>query len=202
MTIKNIIFDIGNVLIEWKPIDIIINFFPNETKPELLAKKIFKSPTWFDLNLGKITELEAIKLYHKQLNISIDELEKLMMQMKYSLLPINSSIQLLDELYSMDLVLFSITDNVKEIMSFLKAKYCFFKKFTDIIVSAELGVLKPDKRIYLHLIEKYNLRVEETIFIDDIMANVQGAKQIGMYGIHFTNTIDCRNQLKNFGLNI
>ena len=84
MTVKNVAFDIGNVLLKWEPTNIITHFFPNESIPEPLAQQIFKSPIWIDLNLGKITELEAVKLYNEQLNIPIEQLIELMLQTKYS----------------------------------------------------------------------------------------------------------------------
>ncbi|WP_375327191.1 HAD family hydrolase [Candidatus Tisiphia endosymbiont of Nemotelus uliginosus] len=202
MVIKNIVFDIGNVLLKWQPIDITTKTFPNELNPHSLARKIFESSIWLDLNRGKITEKEAIILYYEDLNISIEQLNDLLMEVKRSLTPIDGSIELLNNVYDLGMPLYSITDNVREIVSFLKQKYNFFEKFIDIIVSAELGLLKPSKDIYLYLINKYKLIPEETVFIDDLYQNIEGAKAVGMHGIHFTTANKCREALKSLSIKV
>lgn len=202
MAIKNVVFDIGNVLLKWKPREIIDKNFPKERNLNLLANKILESSIWTELNLGNVTEKEAIKLYNKNLNISIEQLTHLIEEAKHALIPIEGSLELLNKLYDLAIPLYCITDNVKEIMAFLKQRYDFFKKFKDIIVSAELGILKPAEAIYLHLIRKHNLISSETVFIDDLQKNVEGAKAVGMYGIHFTTASDCSAKLSHLGINL
>ncbi len=58
--IKNVIFDIGNVLIKWDPAGVVADVFPEHKDHMALTKSIFKSQTWYDLNLGIITKDEAI----------------------------------------------------------------------------------------------------------------------------------------------
>ena len=200
MTIQNVVFDIGNVLLRWEPQEIVQAHFSDEPFPQELTAKIFKSPIWYDLNLGKLTEKEAIQLYSQQLAIPVAKLEMLMADIKESLTPIDGSLEFLDELHAQGTPLYSITDNVKEIMKFLKAQYSFFHKFSGIAVSAEIGVLKPSALIYQHLIDSYHLIPQETVFIDDLAKNVQGAQDIGLQGIHFTNAAHCRMELQRLGV--
>ena len=54
-----------------------------------------------------------------------------------------------------------------------------------VIVSYQYKVMKPDRSIYEILLNKYKLKAEECVFIDDRVENVEGAKKIGFYGIHF-----------------
>ena len=198
--IKNIVFDIGNVLLKYDPQSVVVKNFPNEIDSLSLTTKIFKSQIWYDLNLGKITEEEAIGLYVQSLNIEKNKIAKVMHDIKHSLVPINGSIELLDNFFNRGFSIFSITDNVKEIVQFLRTKYDFFQKFKGIIVSAEVGFLKPDEKIYRCLLEKYNLKPKETVFIDDVIQNINGVTKIGIHGIHFTDIESCKLALKNLNL--
>ncbi len=200
MKIKNIVFDVGNVLVRWAPLDVVSAFFPQEKSPQDLTVKIFKSPLWYDLNLGKLTEKEALKIYSQQLAIPESTLTDLMIAVRESLVPLEGSFELLDELHAKGVPLYSITDNVNEIVAFLKDRYDFFDKFLGTVVSAEIGVLKPSPVIYKHLIDSYHLIPEETVFIDDLLKNVQGAQNVGLHGIHFTDAAQCRRELRKLSI--
>lgn len=203
MVINNVVFDIGNVLLKWQPLSIITKNFPDVSDPALLVSQVFESYIWQDLNLGKITEEEAIKLYSNDLEyLAVQQLTNLMQTIKDSLTPVEGAVELLKKVHNLGLAIYAITDNVQEIMSFLKQKYDFFTVFRDIIVSAEIGVLKPSKTIYLHLIDKYKIIPCATVFIDDLPQNVEGAKLVGMNGIHFSTANDCQVKLRQLGVKL
>ena len=199
---KNIVLDIGNVLVKWSPQSIIAKVFNDGQDAEKVFLSIFKAPTWYDLNLGKITENEAIHIYNQKLGIPLHQAEEFMHEVKESLTPVEGSFELLDELEQAGFPIYSITDNVREIINFLKTKYTFIDKFRGMAVSAELGVLKPDEKIYRYLLDQYNLCPEDSIFLDDLLPNVEGARNVGMQGIHFTTAAACREDLKKFGVNV
>lgn len=202
MQVNNVIFDIGNVLVRWSPLDVVKNFFPDDDSHQELTLKLFKSPVWFDLNLGKLTENEAIEIYSQQFNLPKAQFDELMMAVKQSLVPLEGSIELLEELHRKNVHLYSITDNIKEIMHYLKSRYDFLNKFKGIVVSAEVGVLKPSPVIYQQLIDNHDLKPAESVFIDDLEKNVQGAKDVGLHAIQFTNAERCRQDLRALGLDV
>ena len=193
-------FDIGNVLVRWAPHDVVSAFFPQEKSPQDLTLRLFKSPLWYELNSGKLTEKEALKLYSQQLAIPEPKLHELMVAVKESLTPIEGSFELLEELYAKGIPLYSITDNVNEIVAFLKDRYNFFDKFSGIVISSEVGVLKPSPLIYKHLINSHHIVARESVFIDDVLRNVQGAQDVGFHGIHFTNAAQCREELRKLSI--
>jgi putative hydrolase of the HAD superfamily len=198
MAIKNIVFDVGNVLVKWEPLSIISNFFQDAEEFDVLVKKIFKSEVWIDLNLGKISEAEAVSQYVAVLGIPQNKLTALMLAVKESLLPIPGSIQLVKKLYNAGFPLYVITDNTKEIMVHLKRRYDFWPMFQGIVVSADIGHLKPSPVIYHHLLETYQLKPEETLFFDDIEKNVTGARAVNMLAMQFFTPEQCVEDLKHF----
>ncbi len=196
MTYKNIVFDVGNVLVRWDPQGIIHHVFPEHTSPHQLMLKIFKDQTWYDLNLGTINEKEAIDRYHQQLGIDVPRLEYLLQAVKESLNLIPGSVELLRRLYHKPFNLYALTDNTIEIMAYLKNKYDFWLLFKGIVVSAEIGYLKPSQEIYHYLLEHHQLKAHETVFIDDVSANVAGAKAMGIESIQFTQLEECIEALR------
>jgi putative hydrolase of the HAD superfamily len=202
MAIKNIVFDIGNVLLKWAPLEIVTKTFPDYPDHQQLTLDLVKSQIWFDLNLGKINENQAIALYHKELEISISKLEEFITNVKKSLVPLPGSIELLDKLYIQNIPLYTITDNIKELVSYTKQKYNFWEKFKGAVVSADIGFLKPSPEIYLHLLNTYKLIPEETLFFDDIERNVEGAKKVGIHASIFTTADECKEILKTYNINV
>jgi putative hydrolase of the HAD superfamily len=87
--IKNIIFDLGNVLVKWSPQDVIKRTFPQEENLSHTADKIFKHDIWFQLNLGQITQEQAINLYCKNLGYQREHMEILFEQVKLIQEPID-----------------------------------------------------------------------------------------------------------------
>lgn len=194
--IKNIVFDIGNVLLKWQPEAVVSRFFPDQDSQQL-TKLLFRSPLWLDLNMGKMTEAELIEIYHQTLDIRVEILVRLMREIKESLLPVENSLELLKNLHRLQYSLYALTDNVHEIVTFLREKYDFLDLFRGVVVSAEVGYLKPMKQIYQTLINLYEINPAESVFIDDILRNVEGAQAVGMQGIHFLNANQCAAELKN-----
>jgi putative hydrolase of the HAD superfamily len=161
-------------------------------------QQLFKSQIWYDLNLGFISEADAIQRYQSNLGIEQERLRQLMWKVKESLIPIEGSFELLEKLYRASVPLYALTDNTHEIMAYLKMKYDFWRMFQGVVVSAEVGYLKPSKFIYDHLINTYQLIPSETLFIDDHPPNVEGAKAVNMQAIVFENAEKCEYDLQEF----
>jgi epoxide hydrolase-like predicted phosphatase len=68
--------------------------------------------------------------------------------------------------------------------------------FDELIISAEVGVMKPDARIYQLALERLGVRPEESVFLDDVLVNVEAARAVGMAGIHFARPDQALNELK------
>lgn len=201
MVVKNIIFDIGNVLLRWDPFRVVGQFFPPPVNSIDLTKKLFKSNGWFDLNLGRITEAQLVEIYHQQLGIEIDLLVAIMKAIKESLLPIPGSFDLFEKLYQAQIPLYALTDNTKEIVDFLRVKYQFWDKFKGIVVSADIGLMKPSPDIYEYILTTYQLKAEETLFIDDYPPNIEGAKKMSIQTIQFETPAQCISELREYQVN-
>jgi putative hydrolase of the HAD superfamily len=78
-----------------------------------------------------------------------------------------------------------LSNAFREIRTWLEEKWQIADAFDQILISAEEGIAKPDKRIYHLALERLGAKPEETVFIDDAQVNVQAANDIGMQGVLF-----------------
>lgn len=197
---KNVVFDIGNVVVRWAPLEIAKLTFGDDESNEERAKMIFHSEIWLNLNKGFITENEAKLQYQKLMGLSELESERLFYYVKQTQLLIYGTVELIGKLKASGYRVFALTDNVHEIVSFLKSTYTFWELFDGAIVSAEVGLLKPQPEIYQLLLNLYGLKASETVFIDDMPHNVQGAEAVGISAIQFKNSAQCEEALKSLGV--
>ena len=198
--IKNIVFDIGNVVVRWSPEEIIRLTFGDCASAEEKAKSVFQSDIWLNLNKGLLSENDAKTQYRDVLGFTELECERLFYYVKQTQILIYGSVELIRRCKSAGYRVFALTDNVHEIVSHLKATYTFWDLFEGAIVSAEVGLLKPQVEIYKSLLYQYGLEASETVFIDDMPYNVAGAESVGMNAILFKNTYQCAQALTALGV--
>lgn len=124
MAIRNVVFDVGNVIVKWAPQDIAQLTF-GEEKSAFMATAVFKSEFWRDLNKGKYTEAEVKRALHQQLGLSSDTLEQLFFHIKNTQVLLPGTLQLMDDLLKAGYRLYALTDNVNEIVAYLKNNMAF-----------------------------------------------------------------------------
>jgi len=198
--IKNIVFDLGNVLLSFKPLEHLRNKVADEGKIEQLHKEIFSSEEWLMLDRGVITEEEAIDRLCNR-NPHNSELIKLCMDNWYEILtPIEETVEILKEVKARGYNTF-VLSNFHLLAYEDVIKRCdFFKYFDGGIISYKENLLKPESEIYEKLILKYDINPGETIFIDDTKVNLEGAEKLGLETILFTNSIELRENLIEYNV--
>jgi len=97
--------------------------------------------------------------------------------------------------------LFIISNYAKQAAEILLDQYqSFFALFDDIIISANIGMIKPDKEIFHHLLNKHKLEPEKCVFIDDLQENIHSAKDLGINGILYNNFGDVKHKLEKLNI--
>jgi len=203
MPLRNVIFDVGNVLVPWDPAGIERRAFGDarfeaaDFVPPLRGNAI-----WLAVNRGELTLAEAKARYIAEQGFAPRDIDQLWEALYASFPLITDTRALMDDLKASGYRLFAITDNVNEIVAQLKRDYDFWHLFEAAAVSAELGIMKPDPRIYRWLLEKGGIAAEESVFLDDVERNVEGAKAVGIEAILFTNAGKAREDLRTAGLTL
>jgi putative hydrolase of the HAD superfamily len=184
--IKNIIFDLGNVLISFRPSEYFDKKnYPGAIKATILTD-IFGSKEWLMLDNGDITTQEAIDAITKRSSLKKEEITHIFNLRTDLMFPLDSNVKLLPKLKKHGFRLYFLSNFPLDIFEEVRTGYFFFRYFDGGFISAEAKSSKPDPGIYRILMEKYSLLPEECLFIDDIEKNVKTAESIGMKGL-FTN---------------
>ena len=199
--IKNIIFDIGNVLLDFNP-KIYVKSKVIEEKVEEIYKSIFQSDEWPMLDRGTISEEEA-KINIINRNIENEELINLVFENWYDILmPIESSVEVLKKLKQNGYKIYYLSNFHLAAFEHVIKKHGFFRLFDGGVVSYKENLLKPEKEIYEMIIDRYNLEPCQTIFIDDMKENVDAAIKSGLKGIILRNPKNLKEELEVFNINI
>ena len=181
--IKNIVFDLGNVLISFRP----SQFFDNENYSDTVKAKIlpdiFGSKEWLKLDNGDISTPEAIDAISLKSSLKREEIAHIFNLRTEMMFPLDQNVRLLPELKKQGFKLYFLSNFPIDIFEEIKTGYYFFTYFDGGVISSEVKFSKPDLRIYKILLEKYFLTAEESLFIDDIEINVKSAEALGMKGL-------------------
>lgn len=199
-SIKNIIFDLGNVIVRWSPTEIVRLTFGDSPRVNTLTKQIFQSQIWQAANRGELSEQEVQTALKKEFGLSSLQAEKLCYYVKQTQLILFGSLELVKQVKDAGYNVYALSDNVHEILEYLKQKYDFWSLFDGVVISADVGYLKPNPEIYQALLEQYQLDAEECLFLDDMPYNVEGAQAIGMSALQFENAEQCIQDLKRLGV--
>ena len=102
---------------------------------------------------------------------------------------IQENVDWLRELKAQGYHIYGLTNWSAEKFPGVRAQYDFFGLMDGIVVSGEEHLVKPDIRIYQTLLDRYHLRADECLFIDDSLANIEGAKQAGLHVWHISTSV-------------
>ena len=188
--IRNIVFDMGMVLLRYEPLIACLRYAQGDREKALRLKAaIFDSPDWIKLDGGDLTEEGLAPLAQARLE---DEAERALVPKLLSdwhldtLYPLAGMEQLVADLHDRGYRLY-ILSNAGHRFRTYEYKLPHPEYLSGILVSAEERMIKPDPRIFLRLCDKFSLKPEECLFIDDSAANVQGAESTGMTGYCFAD---------------
>jgi len=195
MSIRAVFFDLGGVIkrTEYQ--------VPRQHLAERLnmeyediVRIVFDSPSGKQASLGAITAAQHWDAVLKRLRLPSTEL---------------GTVQ--DEFFGGDIIDHEILDTLRDLRSshFVGLisnawddlrEYIIAQKFDDafehMVISAEVGVAKPDAKIYQIALEQAGVSPEEAVFVDDFIENIEGCQKLGMHGIHFRGPIQAMDELK------
>ena len=194
--IKNIIFDFGGVLLDWNPRYLYKSYFNNDEEMEHFLADICNGEWNIKQDAGRpfaeaVKELQTkFPEYAEAIQMYDDDWEKMLK------CELPESIDLLKELKSMGYGIYGLTNWSAEKIGYAFANYSFFSLFDGIVVSGVEKVVKPDRRIYEILLERYSLKPGECVFIDDNQDNVDMAKVLGINAVRFDNIGNVKEHLE------
>jgi putative hydrolase of the HAD superfamily len=181
--IRNIVFDLGNVLISFNPAEYLIKKnYPSTIRTRILDD-VFGSPEWKMLDNGEITTREAIDAISKKSSLKIEEIALVFSFRTDIMFPLDTNVRLLPGLKKQGFRLYYLSNFPLDIFDDIKNDYYFFRHFDGGLISSEVKLSKPDVRIFRYFLRHYDLNAAESLYIDDIETNVVAAESAGMKGL-------------------
>ena len=202
--IKNVVFDMGQVLIRWTPEHIVSHLELEERDARMIICELFRSVEWVRLDRGTISEEDAITSVCARLPHHLHEsvYEIVTGWWKWPLVPVNGVAQLIEELKLSGYNIYLLSNASSRLHEYFD-RIPGSQYFDGTIVSADLKILKPQQDIYHALYEKFGLLPEECVFVDDIPANIDGAMLTGMAGVVFHGDVTrLRQELRCLGITV
>ena len=184
--IRNIVFDMGQVLIRWRPEEMLERFDLSQEEKTMLLQELFWSPEWIAQDRGIITEADMIARVSARLPETLHATVEEVIKAWYvwHLTPMPGMAELVRKLKEKGYGIYLLSNASTALRGYfprIPGSECF----DGLMVSAEEKLLKPQHEIYERLYERFGLVPEQCVFIDDSPANIEGAMLTGMQGIVF-----------------
>ena len=200
--IKNIIFDLGNVLVKYSPENFLNKYVKKENQEDFIIN-IFKSKDWLELDRGTLSYEDAIEVFTKRVPEEKESIEKLFRENISSCIsPIEENVEIMRKLKNNGYNVYILSNFHQPAFEYIRESWDFIREFNGDVVSCYYHYIKPEREIYETLLNKYNLTPSETIFIDDVDTNINGAKEVNIDGIHLPDFKNLKVLLKDKGIKI
>ncbi len=189
MNFKNIVFDIGNVVVKFEPRNYLIDKFSEVETENFLFENFFNCEEWLQLDSGEITPTQANSIYMSRAKTAgyAFEMQALIDDWCEMLTPITETCMMINKLKQLGYDIYFLSNISQRALEHLYRKTTVMKLFKGGIASYEVGRLKPDVEIYRALIERYKLDPSISIYVDDLGANIPPAYRLGMHSFQFTD---------------
>lgn len=201
--IKNIVFDMGNVIIRFDRDLFMSRLGLSDEDKKLLMREVFLSLEWSRMDRGSLTDAEAADIMYARLPERLHEAVRSLVGMwDRPILPIDGMYELAEELKGMGYGIYLLS-NASLRQHDYWPRVPASKFFDGTLISADVKLVKPQPEIYKLLCEKFSLLPEECVFIDDATPNAEGAYFCGMHAIVFHGDAqEVREKLNALGVKV
>ncbi|MBQ8448415.1 MAG: HAD family phosphatase [Clostridia bacterium] len=199
--IKNVIFDCGRVIMQYDEKYIASFFAESEEDAELLAKVGMHRKYWNAFDEGRLTEDVYLSEVKKELPERLHgAVEKLCAEWTSHMPPVEGIEDVVKAIKASGKGLYLLSNYNKRLRSELHLAPSLLL-FDGLVISGEIGMVKPNAEIYEYLLNTYKLKAEECIFIDDRLDNIEAGEKLGIKGYLFDGDAEkLRGYLKTEGI--
>ena len=191
MSIKNVVFDCGQVLVHFEPSYMVGIYVSDKEDKELLEKVVFDRLYWDKLDLGTITNEETVNEIKKRIPERLwDVSEKIYYNWIYNIPEIEGMRELVTKLRDEKGMRVFLLSNICTYFAAHESEISVLGEFEKCIYSAVVGHVKPNREIFEYLCDTCGILAEETVFVDDNAANIAGANAFGICGYLFDGDVE------------
>jgi 2-haloacid dehalogenase len=202
LNLKNIVFDLGGVLIDWNPRHLFTEVFQNHDELEFFLTEIC-SDEWNEeqdagRSLAEGTRIltERYPAYRKEIEMYYGKWEKMLRG------PIQANVDIFQTLVQKGCYgLFALTNWSGETFPVALDRFPFLHDFENILVSGLEGMRKPQPEFFQLMFDRFKIIPDETLFIDDNLRNIKAAQNMGIRTVHLPPGTSLIWHLEKYGIN-
>ncbi len=188
--IKNIIFDMGRVLLQFDPHVSLDAYCENEEDKSIIYKELFKGPEWIMGDEGKITNGQRFLLVKERVPERLHQTLKLVVEnWEMCMKPVEGAMEFYSLVKENGYHTFVLSNACNRFYGYFPRFYDM-KSFDGVVVSSDVKMIKPNPAIYEYILTTYHLNPSECLFIDDMEENVEAAGKAGINGFVFQNNYE------------
>lgn len=200
--INNVIFDIGNVLTDFRWKEFLRDKGFDEEMVQRIGKASIESPLWSEFDRGVMSNVELMEAFMKsdpeierELHLAYDDVHGMVTIRDYA-------VPWVQELKAKGYHVWYLSNFSKKAEEECSDALAFIPYMDGGILSWKDKLIKPDPRIYQLLLDRYRLKAEECVFIDDTPVNIQAAEEQGIHGIVFENREQVVQAMRELGMDV
>ncbi len=183
--IRNFIFDMGNVLLTYRPIEMARALCADAAHAEAVCRAVFDAPEWAMLDAGTIEEDVFLQTVLDRSDASLEgDIRNTFAHWHEHMLPILGAEEFVKTRKREGRRVFVLSNASMRFFSYWREKPAL-REIDDCIISAKEKITKPDERIFRLLLDRHSLKSSECLFLDDIQENADAASRLGIMGICF-----------------
>ncbi len=186
MNMKNVVFDLGGVVVDWNPQRLLQEYPGDKALPVSLFERGFFQEYWVDFDRGTVSQEKMVEEMSDFARRPFQECWEFVEYIKHSLSDIPQTVSLIERLSVEGYNLYCLSNMSIEFYDYLKVRDVF-TYFNGQIISALEKLVKPEPEIYMRLVERYHIKPEETLFIDDLSKNTEAAEKLGFHTVLFAD---------------
>ena len=194
--IKNVVFDVGMVLADFRYREYMTDLGFSEEVIEKFVEKVIDSQHWVDMDNGLVDDGKAIDFFKKELPGYDKEHDAFWVGIADIIREYDYSEPLVLELKEKGLKVFVLSNYPDKLSDLHWPHFKFLKHVDGYIISAKEKMMKPDPEFYKLLEKRYGIDLKESIFVDDRAVNIEAARSLGMTGILFKGIDELKNEIK------
>ena len=185
--IKNIIFDVGDVLLEYRWKDMLKDYGLPDDEAYKVGNLMFNDNLWHEFDLANMTRDEIVGQYLKNYPDYAEVMQWFMTHGELMHVKREDVWEKAQKLKEKGYGIYILSNYSQELFEKHTKDAPFISLADGVVVSYQIHITKPDEKIYRYLLDKYNLKAEECIFFDEREENTEGARKLGIDAITVTS---------------
>ena len=177
----NVVLDIGNVICRWQPERLVASVFPGELEQRAALEAVIQQEDWRDLDRGLLELDLAIDKAAQRSDLPREQIAALYQAVPEHLEPIPAMVAVIKRLADAGIPLYVLSNMHRHAWQQLAELHRFWQLFSGVLISCEVGVIKPEPKIFSLLCERFQLHPGDTVFFDDMAENVSAAQEFGLH---------------------